>query len=98
MNKNPNPSPKTRFKPQWNKGKTRTIRLPIILAENTLNYARKLDNNEIPDNLVTRYSDLVNELKDIIEKINKKEKGYKANNASQLVRDIRKISDKLTTN
>lgn len=30
-------------KPTWKNGKTKTIRVPIVLAEEVLNYARELD-------------------------------------------------------
>lgn len=35
----------THYQPQWNSGKTRTIRVPIALADRVLAYARKLDNH-----------------------------------------------------
>lgn len=35
-----------KFKPKWQSGETRTIRVPIILANQILNYAHKLD--ELP--------------------------------------------------
>jgi hypothetical protein len=35
----------SRFKAAWQSGPTRTIRVPITLAENILEYARKLDSN-----------------------------------------------------
>lgn len=36
------------LKPTWKSGKTRTIRVPIALADEVLAYARALDGNEIP--------------------------------------------------
>ncbi|MEG4589843.1 hypothetical protein QUA54_32205 [Microcoleus sp. MOSTC5] len=38
----------SRFKAAWQSGPTRTIRVPIALADATLNYARQLDNKVEP--------------------------------------------------
>jgi len=38
----------SRFKAAWQSGPTRTIRVPIALADATLNYARQLDNTIEP--------------------------------------------------
>jgi hypothetical protein len=35
-----------KFKPQWRNGVTKTIRVPVILADKILEYARELD--ELP--------------------------------------------------
>lgn len=35
-----------KFKPQWRNGITKTIRVPVILADKILEYARELD--ELP--------------------------------------------------
>ncbi len=45
----------TTWKPTWKHGKTRTIRVPIVLAESILNLARILDEGEAvsKDSLVT---------------------------------------------
>jgi len=45
----------TTWKPTWNHGKTRTIRVPIVLAESILNLARILDEGKevSKDSLVT---------------------------------------------
>ncbi len=45
----------TTWKPTWKHGKTRTIRVPIVLADSILNLARILDEGkEVPKNcLVT---------------------------------------------
>ena len=34
-------------KPKWNNGETKTIRVPKNLADKILEYARKLDNNQV---------------------------------------------------
>lgn len=34
-------------KPKWNNGETKTIRVPKNLADKILEYARKLDNDEV---------------------------------------------------
>jgi hypothetical protein len=38
----------SRFKAAWYSGRTRTIRVPIVLADATLDYARQLDNKLEP--------------------------------------------------
>jgi len=38
----------SRFKAAWQSGSTRTIRVPIALADATLDYARQLDKNPEP--------------------------------------------------
>lgn len=38
-----NESSLKKFKPKWRSGETQTIRVPIILAKQILNYAHKLD-------------------------------------------------------
>lgn len=48
------------YKPKWNTGATRTIRVPIALADQTLDYAHKLDNNSL-----TQVDDSQNILKDV---------------------------------
>lgn len=45
-NPNGNESSLVRFKPQWNNGITKTIRVPVALADKILEYARELD--ELP--------------------------------------------------
>ena len=45
----------TTWKPTWKHGKTRTIRVPIVLTESILNLARILDEGKevLPNSLVT---------------------------------------------
>lgn len=42
--------------PSWNLGRTRTIRVPIVLADTLMQIAKKLDNGEAlePDILLTK--------------------------------------------
>jgi hypothetical protein len=47
----------SRFKAAWQSGPTRTIRVPITLAEVTLEYARQLDQGIEPRD-TTQVSDL----------------------------------------
>ncbi|WP_083260454.1 hypothetical protein A5482_014765 (plasmid) [Cyanobacterium sp. IPPAS B-1200] len=80
----------TPFSGKWNHSPTRTIRVPVVLADEVLNYARKLDRERIekkPHDTVMLKDSLLN----IIEKINKKEIGYKVNNAEQLIEDIKAL-------
>ncbi len=39
-----------KFKPQWNHGITKTIRVPIAIAAQVLEYARELDKLPIENN------------------------------------------------
>lgn len=34
------------YQSKWNSGETKTIRVPVVLADQVLDYARKLDNGE----------------------------------------------------
>ena len=51
------------FEGKWKHGQTRTIRVPIALADATLDYARQLDNS-IKSADTSDLSDKVNQLKD----------------------------------
>jgi hypothetical protein len=51
-NPNGNESSLVRFKPQWNNGITKTIRVPIAIAAQVLEYARELDKLPIENNSV----------------------------------------------
>ncbi len=42
-NPNGNEGSLMKFKPQWNHGTTKTIRVPIAIAAKVLEYARELD-------------------------------------------------------
>jgi hypothetical protein len=39
------------FRPAWNHGKTKTIRVPIVLENQILNYARAVDSKLINDDI-----------------------------------------------
>lgn len=80
----------TRFKSFWNNQPTKLIRVPEILADQIINYARQLDNqNNLNNNHVT------GKLKAIIEKIENQEKGYKSNSATALIKDVKKLKKDL---
>ena len=80
----------TPFKAVWKHGTTKTIRVPIALAEAVLEYARILDNGEAiapsPDNLS-------NPIAAIVAKVNQKLPGYRANSATQLIKDLKGLTD-----
>ena len=83
---------KPRFDKKWVHGKTRTIRVPVTLADQILDYAHDLDNGiDTKDSLDT--TDLKQSLLDIITKIDNKEKGYKSNGSGQLIKDIKALLD-----
>lgn len=42
-----NPATLKHYTPKWKSGETRTIRVPVVLADQVLEYAHKLDNNSL---------------------------------------------------
>jgi len=79
---------KNQYRCTWNNGKTRTIRVPVALADTVLDYARRLDSNE---NTSHDTSELRQSLLEILNKIEVKEKGYKSNASGQLIKDLREL-------
>lgn len=76
----------TPFKSKWQNKPTKLIRVPEILEGQILAYAYQLDNGiNLNQSLVT------DKIKQICKKIENKEKGYKNNSASQLIRDIQQL-------
>jgi hypothetical protein len=76
----------TRFESFWNNQPTKLIRVPENLADQIINYARQLDNqNNFNNNHVT------GKLKAIVEKIENQEKGYKSNSATALIKNLKKL-------
>ena len=74
------------YKPTWNSGATKTIRVPVALAEAVLEYARALDNG---DTIGTSPDNLSDTIVVIVAKVNQKAPGYRANSASQLIKDLK---------
>lgn len=74
-------------KSHWNNRETTTIRIPKIFKQQLIKYAKKLDNQK--ESLMINDSTVTQELKDILEKIDNKEKGYKSNSASKLINDLK---------
>lgn len=76
-----NESSLKKFKPKWQSGETQTIRVPIILAKQILNYAHKLDESpsqvDLPDestlgamasqNAVLTLSQVIEVLEEIVD-------------------------------
>lgn len=81
------------FKPKWNDTNTKLIRIPVALEKQVLDYAHQLDDGVThpPHSIVI--SDLQEQLMKLMEKINDKEKGYKSNSASQLIKDLKDLLD-----
>ncbi|WPF90506.1 hypothetical protein WEU38_18215 (plasmid) [Cyanobacterium aponinum AL20118] len=74
------------FKSKWQNKPTKLIRIPERLEKEILAYAYQLDNDINPSqSLVTE------KIKEISIKIDNKEKGYKSNSASQLIKDIQQL-------
>ena len=74
-------------KSHWNNSETCTIRIPQILKEDILKYAKKLDNKDLDERSYFS-NDTIDKLGIIVSKVKAKEKGYKNNSASQLIRDL----------
>ncbi|AUC62466.1 hypothetical protein AA637_15525 (plasmid) [Cyanobacterium sp. HL-69] len=81
------------FKPKWKDTNTKLIRIPVALEKQVLDYAHQLDDGVTTssDSIVT--NDLQEELMKLMAKVNDMEKGYKSNSASQLVKDLKALSD-----
>jgi len=84
---NPKGNPETlkSYKPKWRSGKTRTIRVPIALADETLEYARKRDRGE---NLSTDTSDIDKDAIINIARIGFSTKSNSGGKIKQVVADI----------
>ena len=76
-------------KSHWNHSETITIRVPKVLRNKILKIAKKLDKNESVN--IKNNSTVSHELNSIIDKIKNKEKGYKNNSASKLIKDLLEI-------
>ena len=74
------------YKSKWKNGKTKLIRVPEVLADKILVLAHKLDKGD-----KFYYSPVTENLNLLIDKINRKEKGYKSNSASALIRDLKAL-------
>ncbi|WP_069791546.1 hypothetical protein A5482_015080 (plasmid) [Cyanobacterium sp. IPPAS B-1200] len=81
------------FKSKWNDTNTKLIRVPVALEKQVLDYAHQLDDGVTPppDSIVT--NDFGEEFIKIMAKVNHQEKGYKSNSASQLIKDLKALSD-----
>lgn len=80
-------------KSHWNNSETVTIRIPKVLKDKVIEYAKELDNEN--KSLLDKYSTVTQELKNILEKINSKEKGYRNNSASRLINELKLIEKSL---
>lgn len=82
---------KPRYAPKWKHGTTRTIRVPVALADQILDYAHNLDNGIVSEKESIDTTDLRQSLLEIITKIDNKEKGYKNNGSGQLIKDLKAL-------
>ena len=72
----------------WNSGATKTIRVPVALADAVIEYARILDSGGLPST-----SDIPNDaIAAIIAKVEAKEPGYRSNSATKLIKDLRSLN------
>lgn len=83
----PEQAKKTQFKPKWNNLPTTAIRIPEVFAEDLITFARQWDNNK-PLEYLSVNSELRIKIKALIQKVNAKERGYKPNGASALIKEL----------
>lgn len=79
------------YENKWRSGKTQTIRVPVVLAQQILAIAHNIDASE---SLVTE-NELVNDLRALKLKIDAKEVGYRPNSASKLISALKIIFEKV---
>jgi hypothetical protein len=94
-NPNPNTSGLKPYKPTWKHGKTKTIRVPIALADQILEYGYQLDGGAAPpaNSAIASPDNLSDRIADILSKVEAKQIGYKPNGATRLIRDLKKLFD-----
>lgn len=74
------------FKSKWNNLPTKLVRIPVKLENQILSFSHDLDNgNNCTNSLVTE------KIKQLINKVDNKEKGYRSNSATQLIKDLRAL-------
>lgn len=94
------------YKPKWRNGKTRTIRVPIAIAEEVLEVARAIDEGKIVEVSseeekepqqgsfdLTQDKEIEKRIKDIMVKVKEKRTGYKANSFTQGIKELKKIEE-----
>ena len=81
------------FKPKWNDTNTKLIRIPVALEKQVLDYAHQLDDGVTPPPQSGVTNDFEEKVFNIMAKVKDKEKGYKSNSASQLIKDLLALSD-----
>jgi hypothetical protein len=74
------------FTSDWVHLPTKQIRVPEIYVNEVLEYAHKLDKNVVTNNSQDSLAQV--KINAIIEKIETKQKGYKGNSATQLIKDV----------
>ncbi|AFZ53906.1 hypothetical protein VKI21_14105 [Cyanobacterium aponinum UTEX 3222] len=75
---------------KWKNTPTKAIRIPVIFEDKILAYAQQLDLCLSSDNHNNNRS-VQKFLIEIANKIDNKEKGYKSNSASQLIKDLKDL-------
>ena len=84
---------------KWLNDKTTTIRIPAVLKDDVLAFAKDIDHKYNEERIIKSYksdatidmSSLLARLKIIVEKIETGQKGYKSNSASQLIKDLKNL-------
>lgn len=77
------------IKPKWIHGATKTIRVPVILADRILELAKALDSGEAIANPDHNLSDAIAA---IVAKVEAKEPGYRSNSATKLIKDLKELN------
>jgi hypothetical protein len=92
-NPRPNTSGLQPYKPTWKHGKTKTIRVPIALADQILEYGYELDGGKVPPASSIASPDISDRIAEILAKVEAKETGYKPNGATRLIKDLKSLFD-----
>ncbi len=81
---------------RWNNPETIAVRVPKMFKQEVLDYAKQLDNNQVANQVSNKENSTVHkELKEILTKIENKEKGYKGNCATALIKELKAIGQQL---
>jgi hypothetical protein len=95
----PNPNPNTSglkfYKTTWKHGKTKTIRVPIVLADQILEYGYQLDGGAAPpaNSAIALPDNLSDRLGEILVRVQSNETGYRKNSAARLIKDLKSLFD-----
>lgn len=81
----------------WNNGKTVSIRVPIVIKDTVIRYARYIDKNTTNVKELDNENDKIIELYEYLKSIKEllgKENGYINKNSGRLIRELKDIINK----